>query len=588
MKIDANDKYDVIDIVSNISSQVTDNKENIIKDSPFSVILENTLKYDDVQSLQEKVATSGKSLPLSLTTDDRESVTYNQNILSALAESSGENISAFSINPLSMALLTILDRRDFSNVPQLTLGENDKIKMRADLIGEDNVLNSGDNIASNYQKPDWRQALSDIENKEFNIDNSEKTPKIIIKSLNDKRTILLGNNFQVSSSRSEQKDNKEFFSSSINQSNNKIFINNLSKNNPMIGSITVNRETISSNDNFPEDVIKSYDRFYQKYNNISIGHNDDSNIENARNENSKSSRIATHNVGINIVGDKNINTNSEKYFEISNEISKPEFVAKKDIHDLNRMHIMKEIYANEMDATVANSNIENNKISTLLTDPVEQAAQHDIRELENNTLDINDVHQTGKSNSANELLINPNNTKYVDYLIHKNYVLDLSKFIGDEPVSEEGIDLSARNIFGKFAENISTSVTGLAQSGAQGTYKFTTFLHPEHLGSLEVNIEYSEEHGIKINLVSENINTAEIIKENAAALKNSINIPSSIELNISSNEGNYGEESQKQRTDQTESDQLTDKEQDLRLVEEADEANYRIDPTSPYKIDKLV
>ena len=30
MKIDATDKYDVIDIVSNISSQVTDNKENMM------------------------------------------------------------------------------------------------------------------------------------------------------------------------------------------------------------------------------------------------------------------------------------------------------------------------------------------------------------------------------------------------------------------------------------------------------------------------------------------------------------------------------------------------------------------------------
>ena len=126
------------------------------------------------------------------------------------------------------------------------------------------------------------------------------------------------------------------------------------------------------------------------------------------------------------------------------------------------------------------------------------------------------------------------------------------------------------------------------QSGAQGTYKFTTNLHPENLGSLEVNIEYSEEHGIKINLISENVSTAEILKENASSLKNNISNLNSIELNISSNEGNYGGESQKQLMDQAESDPLSNKEQDLMLMEEVDEANVRIDPISPYNIDKLV
>jgi hypothetical protein len=40
--------------------------------------------------------------------------------------------------------------------------------------------------------------------------------------------------------------------------------------------------------------------------------------------------------------------------------------------------------------------------------------------------------------------------------------------------------------------------------------------------------------------------------------------------------------------DQAESDQLSNKEQDLMLKEEVDEANVRIDPISPYNIDKLV
>jgi len=105
---------------------------------------------------------------------------------------------------------------------------------------------------------------------------------------------------------------------------------------------------------------------------------------------------------------------------------------------------------------------------------------------------------------------------------------------------------------------------------------------------LEVNIEYSEEHGIKINLISENVNTAEILKENASSLRNNISNLNSIELNISLNEENYGGESQKQLMDRAESDQLSNKEQDLMLKEEVDEANVRIDPISPYNIDKLV
>jgi len=89
-------------------------------------------------------------------------------------------------------------------------------------------------------------------------------------------------------------------------------------------------------------------------------------------------------------------------------------------------------------------------------------------------------------------------------------------------------------------------------------------------------------------LISENVNTAEILKENASSLKNNISNFNSIELNISSNEGNYGEESQKQLMDQAESDPLSNKEQDLMQMEEVDEANVRIDPISPYNIDKLV
>ena len=54
MKIDATNKYDVIDIVSNISSQVTDNKGNDANESLFSVILENTLKLKDAHGCRKK------------------------------------------------------------------------------------------------------------------------------------------------------------------------------------------------------------------------------------------------------------------------------------------------------------------------------------------------------------------------------------------------------------------------------------------------------------------------------------------------------------------------------------------------------
>ena len=134
MKIDATNKYDVIDIVSNISSQVTDNKGNDANESLFSEILENTLKLKEAHGLPEKVATSGKSLPLSLTSDDRESVTFNQNILSAMAESSEEKTRVVPISPPSSDLSTIYDRADSSTSSETNLDKTDEIKIRTDLL----------------------------------------------------------------------------------------------------------------------------------------------------------------------------------------------------------------------------------------------------------------------------------------------------------------------------------------------------------------------------------------------------------------------------------------------------------------------
>ena len=87
----------------------------------------------------EKVATSGKSLPLSLTSDDRESVTFNQNILSALAESSEENTRVVPISPPSADLSTIFDRGDSSTSSQTNLDKNDEVKIRTDFVNEDHI-----------------------------------------------------------------------------------------------------------------------------------------------------------------------------------------------------------------------------------------------------------------------------------------------------------------------------------------------------------------------------------------------------------------------------------------------------------------
>ena len=595
MKIDATNKYDVIDIVSNISSQVTVNKGNDANESLFSDILENTLKLKDAHGSPEKVATSGKSLPLSLTSDDKESVTFNQNILSALAESSEENTRVVTISPPSADLSTILDRGDSSldrgdssTSSQTNLDKNDEVKMRTDFVNEDHILFGKDSSAPRYPKLDLGQALANLDDKEFNNDNLVNTPKIIIKNLNDKRPILLGYNFQDSSVHTDNADHTDLIESNTDQSTNKIAIKNSNSNDSIVDSITENTNSMSSNDKVLLDKIVTYDRFYQKYNYSSQDHNDNSGAVNHGNEIQMSNRIASQNVARGNIGDKSLNGNAEKYLEISNEISKSEKLSKSDLNAISRTHNINEEFTDEIDVIVLNKNIENNITSKTSTNVAIQASQRVFQEFEKNSLDVNDAHQAGTSNSSNEPLSNLHASKYVDYLVHKDNVLDLSKFVSEGSVSEEGRDLSPRNIFGKFVENISSSVTGLMQSGAQGIYKFTTNLHPENLGSLEVNIEYSEEHGIKINLISENVNTAEILKENASSLKNNIGNFNSIELDISSNEGNYGGESQKQLMDQAESDPLSNKEQDSMLMEEVDEANVRIDPISPYNIDKLV
>lgn len=595
MKVDATNKYDVIDIVSNISSQVTDNKGNDTNESLFSVILENTLKLKDAHGSPEKVATSGKSLPLSLTSDDKESVTFNQNILSALAESSEENTRVVTISPPSADLSTILDRGDSSldrgdssTSSQTNLDKNDEVKMRTDFVNEDHILFGKDSSAPRYPKLDLGQALANLDDKEFNKDNLVNTPKIIIKNLNDKRPILLGYNFQDSSVHTDNADHTNLIESNTDQPTNKIAIKNSNSNDSIVDSITANTNSMSSNDKVLLDKIVTYDRFFQKYNYSSQDHNDNSGAVNHGNEIQMSNRIASQNVARGNIGDKPLNSNAEKYLEISNEISKSEKLSKSDLNAISRTHNINEEFTDEIDVIVLNKNIENNITSKTSTNVAIQASQRVFQEFEKNSLDVNDAHQAGTSNSSNEPLSNLHASKYVDYLVHKDNVLDLSKFVSEGSVSEEGRDLSPRNIFGKFVENISSSVTGLMQSGAQGTYKFTTNLHPENLGSVEVNIEYSEEYGIKINLISENVNTAEILKENASSLKNNISNFNSIELNFSLNEGNYGGESQKQLMDQAESDQLSNKEQDLMLKEEVDEANVRIDPISPYNIDKLV
>ena len=588
MKIDATNKYDVIDIVSNISSQVTDNKGNDVNESLFSVILENTLKLKDAHGSPEKVATSGKSLPLSLTSDDKESVTFNQNILSALAESSEENTRVVTISPPSADLSTILDRGDSSTSSQTNLDKNDEVKVRTDFVNEDHILFGKDSSAPRYPKLDLGQALANLDDKEFNKDNLVNTPKIIIKNLNDKRPILLGYNFQDSSVHTDNTDHTNLIESNTDQPTNKIAIKNSNSNDSIVDSITANTNSINSNDKVLLDKIVSYDRFYQKYNYRSQDHNDNSGAVNHGNEIQMPNRIASQNVARENMGDKPLSNAAEKYLEISNEISKSEKLSKSDLNAISRTHNINEEFTDEIDVIVVNKNIENNITSKTSTNVAIQASQRVFQEFEKNSLDVNDAHQAGTSNSSNEPLSNLHASKYVDYLVHKDNVLDLSKFVSEGSVSEEGRDLSPRNIFGKFVENISSSVTGLMQSGAQGTYKFTTNLHPENLGSVEVNIEYSEEYGIKINLISENVNTAEILKENASSLKNNISNLNSIELNISSNEGNYGGESQKQLMDQAESDPLSNKEQDLMLMEEVDEANLRIDPISPYNIDKLV
>ena len=588
MKIDATNKYDVIDIVSNISSQVTDNKGNDANESLFSEILENTLKLKEAHGLPEKVATSGKSLPLSLTSDDRESVTFNQNILSAMAESSEEKTRVVPISPPSADLSTIFDRVDSSTSSETNLDKTDEIKIRTDFVNEDHIHFGEDSTAPGYPKLDLGQALTNLDNKEFKKDNLVNTPKIIIKSLNDKRPILLGYNFQDSSIHTDNADQTNLIESNIDQSTNKIAIKNSNSNDSIVDRITANTNSMSSNDKVLQGKIVSYDRFYQKYNHSSQDSNDNSGAVNHGNEIQMSNRIAPQNVAHGNAGDHPLNSNAEKYLEISNKISKSEKFTKSGLNANSRTHKINEEFTDEIEVIVENKNIENNITSKTSTNVAMQASQRVVQEFEKNSFDVNDAHQAGTSSSSNEPLSNLHASKYVDYLVHKDNVLDLTKFVSEGTVSEEGRDLSPRNIFGKFVENISSSVTGLMQSSAQGTYKFTTNLHPENLGSLEVNIEYSEEHGIKINLISENVTTAEILKENASSLKNNISNLNSIELNISLNEENYGGESQKQLMDRAESDQLSNKEQDLMLKEEVDEANVRIDPISPYNIDKLV
>ncbi|MEK9930345.1 MAG: flagellar hook-length control protein FliK, partial [Rhodospirillaceae bacterium] len=194
----------------------------------------------------------------------------------------------------------------------------------------------------------------------------------------------------------------------------------------------------------------------------------------------------------------------------------------------------------------------------------------------------------GQLFSSSEQSVNNVFDKLNGFALKGENTIDLSRFIDNEITADSDSREPARNVFSKFAENISSTLGGIIQTNKPGHYKFTTSLYPENLGALEVNIEYSEEYGIKINLVGENLKAVQIMQENAAALKNSINVADSLELNISLNDAkDENDSSQAFAGDQEFSDTGKNHQNDL-IVESDEVTELGVNISSPYSIDRLI
>ena len=555
MKIDTSAKYDIQDILSSISSQVIDNNNEKEINGTFSELMATMLNNEKGVNAEANVAISGNQLPLSLS--------IYEDIFTKLPADLQEQLKDRIIDFTdSTDLKRFIADKKLEDVPKEFVSLDMGLAKNA--LGE-NEATSNSALAKKY--------LSTLEQQKFIDANFQRKPKIVVRNLNESRPVLLGEELNNSSqiSNMSESDKFDYYISKESDNYQQSTLHNDAVSSRPFYKIDMDDTSIQNHDTARESLNKNI------FENANLGGIEKSKLNYSRPINFSDKSQSAH--SIENENNQVLESIKLEYAEVSKSLASDNFEGEAPNHtsklDLDNIEKL----------TRKNLNNKNNL-------KVETSASV-VKENEKLTLD--EVKGSAASNqnfgqlfSSSEQSVNNVFDKLNGFALKGENTIDLSRFIDNEITADSDSREPARNVFGKFAENISSTLGGIIQTNKPGHYKFTTSLYPENLGALEVNIEYSEEYGIKINLVGENLKAVQIMQENAAALKNSINVADSLELNISLNDAkDENNSSQAFAGDQEFSDTGKSHQNDL-IVESDEVTELGVNISSPYSIDRLV
>ena len=555
MKIDTSAKYDIQDILSSISSQVIDNNNENQINGTFSELMATMLNNEKGVNAEANVAISGNQLPLSLS--------IYEDIFTKLPADLQEQLKDRIIDFTdSTDLKRFIADKKLEDVPKEFVSLDMGLAKNA--LGENEAI-SNSALAKKY--------LSTLEQQKFIDANFQRKPKIVVRNLNESRPVLLGEELNNSSqiSNMSESDKFDYYISKESDNYQQSTSHNDAVSSRPFYKIDMDDTSIRNHDTARESLNKNI------FENANLGGIEKSKLNYSRPINFSDKSQSAH--SIENENNQVLESIKLEYSEVSKSLASDNFEGEAPNHtsklDLDNIEKL----------TRKNLNNKNNL-------KVETSASV-VKENEKLTLD--EVKGSAASNqnfgqlfSSSEQSVNNVFDKFNGFAFKGENTIDLSRFIDNEITADSDSREPARNVFGKFAENISSTLGGIIQTNKPGHYKFTTSLYPENLGALEVNIEYSEEYGIKINLVGENLKAVQIMQENAAALKNSINVADSLELNISLNDAkDENDSSQAFAGDQEFSDTGKNHQSDL-IVESDEVTELGINISSPYSIDRLI
>lgn len=555
MKIDTSAKYDIQDILSSISSQVIDNNNEKQINGTFSELMATMLNNEKGVNAEANVAISGNQLPLSL----------------SIYEDIFTKLPADLQEQLKDRIIDFTDSTDLKRfIADKKLEDVPKEFVSLDMGLAKNALGRNEAI-SNSALP--KKYLSTHEQQKFIDANFQRKPKIVVKNLNESRPVLLGEELNNSSQIS-------------NMSESDKFDYYISKESDNYQQSTSHNDAVSSRPLYKIDMddtlIRNHDTARGSLNknifeNENLGGIEKSKLNYSRTINFSDKSQSAH--SIESENNQVIESIKLEYSEVRKSLASdnfereaPNHTSKLDLDNIVKLARKNLNNKNDLKVETSASVVKDNEKLTLDEAKGSAASNQNF----------------GQVFSSSEQSVNNVFDKLNGFALKGENTIDLSRFIDNEITADSDSREPSRNVFGKFAENISSTLGGIIQTNKPGHYKFTTSLYPENLGALEVNVEYSEEYGIKINLVGENLKAVQIMQENAAALKNSINVADSLELNISLNDAkDENDSSQAFAGDQEFSDTGKNHQKDL-IVESDEVTELGVNISSPYSIDRLI